>query len=33
LIKADADVIAAGLLLDLETDSKLALGVTTMFSR
>jgi len=31
LIKADADVIAAGLLLDLKTDSKLSLGVTTMF--
>ncbi|HEY6786592.1 MAG TPA: hypothetical protein VI365_04700, partial [Trebonia sp.] len=31
LIKADADVIAAGLLLDLKTDSKLSLGVTTIF--
>jgi hypothetical protein len=31
LIKADADVIASGLLLDLKTDSKLSLGVTTMF--
>ena len=31
LIKADADLIAAGLLLDLKTDSKLSLGVTTMF--
>jgi hypothetical protein len=31
LIKADADVIAAGLLFDLKTDSKLSLGVTTMF--
>jgi hypothetical protein len=31
LVKADADVIAAGLLLDLKTDSKLSLGVTTMF--
>ncbi len=31
LIKADADMIAAGLLLDLKTDSKLSLGVTTMF--
>lgn len=31
LMKADADVIAAGLLLDLKTDSKLSLGVTTMF--
>ncbi len=31
LIKADADVIAAGLLLDLKTDSKLSLGVTTVF--
>ncbi len=31
LIKADADVIAAGLLLELKTDSKLSLGVTTMF--
>jgi hypothetical protein len=31
LIKSDADVIAAGLLLDLKTDSKLSLGVTTIF--
>jgi hypothetical protein len=31
LINADADVISAGLLLDLKTDSKLSLGVTTMF--
>ena len=31
MIKADADVITAGLLLDLKTDSKLSLGVTTMF--
>jgi hypothetical protein len=31
LLKADADVIAAGLLLDLKTVSKLSLGVTTMF--
>lgn len=31
LIKSDADVIAAGLLIDLKTDSKLSLGVTTMF--
>ena len=31
LIKADADVIAAGLLLDLKTDSKLSLGVRTIF--
>jgi hypothetical protein len=31
LIKSDADVIAAGLLLDLKTDSKLSLGVTTVF--
>jgi hypothetical protein len=31
LIKADADVIAGGLLIDLKTDSKLSLGVTTMF--
>jgi hypothetical protein len=31
LIKADADVIAAGLLLDLKTDAKLSLGVTTVF--
>jgi hypothetical protein len=31
LIKADADLIAAGLLLDLKTESKLSLGVTTVF--
>ena len=31
LIKSDADLIAAGLLLDLKTDSKLSLGVTTVF--
>jgi hypothetical protein len=31
LIKSDADLIAAGLLLDLKTVSKLSLGVTTMF--
>jgi hypothetical protein len=31
LIKSDADLIAAGLLIDLKTDSKLSLGVTTMF--
>ena len=31
LIKADADVITAGLLLDLKTDSKFSLGVTTVF--
>ena len=31
LIKSDADLIATGLLLDLKTDSKLSLGVTTMF--
>lgn len=31
LIKADADLIVAGLLLDLKTDSKLSLGVKTMF--
>jgi len=31
LIKADADLIAAGLLLELKTDSKLSLGITTMF--
>jgi hypothetical protein len=30
LMKSDADVIAAGLLLDLKTASKLSLGVTTM---
>jgi hypothetical protein len=31
LIKSDADLIAAGLLIDLKTDSKLSLGVTTIF--
>jgi hypothetical protein len=31
LIKSDADLIAAGLLLDLKTDSKLSLSVTTIF--
>jgi hypothetical protein len=31
LMKSDADVIAAGLLLDLKTTSKPSLGVTTMF--
>jgi hypothetical protein len=31
LMKADADLIAAGLLLDLKTESKLSLGVTTVF--
>ncbi len=31
LIKADADLIAAGLLLELKTDSKLSLGVMTVF--
>jgi hypothetical protein len=31
LIKADADLIAAELLLDLKTDSRLSLGVTTLF--
>jgi hypothetical protein len=31
LIKSDADLIAAGLLVDLKTDSKLSLGVTAMF--
>jgi hypothetical protein len=31
LIKADADLIVAGLLLDLKTESKLSLGVTTAF--
>jgi hypothetical protein len=30
LMKADADLIAAGLLLDLKTESKLSLGVVTM---
>jgi hypothetical protein len=31
LIRADADMIAAGLLLDLKTSSKLSLGVTDLF--
>ena len=31
LMKADADVIAGRLLLDLKTESKLSLGVTTAF--
>lgn len=31
LMKADADLIAAGLLLDLKTDSKYSLGVTVLF--
>ena len=31
LMKADADLITAGLLLDLKTDSKFSLGVTVMF--
>jgi hypothetical protein len=31
LIKADADLIAGGLLLDLKTDSRMSLGVTAMF--
>jgi hypothetical protein len=31
LIKSDADVIAAGLLLDLKTESKLSLGITTLW--
>ena len=31
LIKADADLIAAGLLLDLKTDSKFSLSVTVLF--
>ena len=30
LIRSDADLIAAG-LLDLKTDSKLSLGMTTIF--
>jgi hypothetical protein len=30
-MKADADLIAAGLLLDLKTDSKFSLGVAVMF--
>jgi hypothetical protein len=31
LVKADADLIVAGLLLDLKAESKLSLGVTTVF--
>jgi hypothetical protein len=31
LMRADADLITAGLLLDLKTDSKFSLGVTVMF--
>lgn len=31
LMKADADLIAAGLLLDLKTDSKFSLGVLVLF--
>lgn len=31
LIKADADLITAGLLLDLKTDSKFSLGITVLF--
>lgn len=31
LIKADADLITAGLLLDLKTSSKFSLGVTVLF--
>ena len=31
LMNADADLIAAGLLLDLKTESKLSLGVATVF--
>jgi len=31
LMKADADLITAGLLLDLKTDSKFSLGVAVMF--
>src|ERR1017187_7774437 len=31
LLKADADLIAAGLLLDLKTDSRFSLGVTVLF--
>jgi hypothetical protein len=31
LIKSDADLITAGLLLDLKTDSKFSLGVTVLF--
>lgn len=30
-MKADADLITAGLLLDLKTDSKFSLGVTVLF--
>src|SRR5689334_20091435 len=31
LMKADADLIAAGLLVDLKTNSKFSLGVTALF--
>ncbi len=31
LIKSDADLITAGLLLDLKTDSRFSLGVTVLF--
>ena len=31
LLKADADLIAAGLLLDLKTDSRFSLGVMVLF--
>jgi hypothetical protein len=31
LMRADADLITAGLLLDLKTDSKFSLGITVMF--
>jgi hypothetical protein len=31
LIRADADLIAAGLLLDLKTSAKLSLGITDLF--
>ena len=31
MIKADADLITAGLLLDLKTDSNFSLGVTVLF--
>jgi hypothetical protein len=31
LLKSDADLIVAGLLLDLKTDSKFSLGVTVLF--
>jgi hypothetical protein len=31
LIKADADLITAGLLLDLKTDSRFSLGLTVLF--